>query len=68
MPDRFVHVHIPPDQDPLALTSALVRWLEESYRGSLSTQEAAEEDIEVVIRIRYDAVGANRGAEETLTA
>jgi hypothetical protein len=76
MTDRFVHVHLPPNHDPLALTSALVRWLEETYHGDVNMEEAVREetDIEVLIRIRYDAVGVDDvvtvedAADESLTA
>jgi hypothetical protein len=55
MPDRFVHVHLSPDQDPLALEGDLIRWLEENYPGRVSSQDTVA-DTEVLIRIRFDAL------------
>jgi hypothetical protein len=53
MPDRFVHVLLSDDEDPLALTKDLVRWLEETYPDRVSDVEA-DAGTEILIRIRTD--------------
>jgi hypothetical protein len=54
MADRFMHVYLPPEEDPSALASELVRWFGRTHPGRVSSEDSIE-SVEVLIRIRSDA-------------